>query len=255
MKMKRSFIMSLILMLFIISCSTSKPNELRVPAVEQKAKPRLLKVILIDDASGSTPGHGIKRATKENLIPIIEELKKRGGEFAFCMIDENAYDMPLVRITLQPTPEGPIKPVRDKSEAAYLYNRRMAEYEKANKEYNERNEDYLKRTKEKVDAFWKDAEIIFNKSNTNYSDVWGAINAADRFLSEPTKSNPLRFMIINSDCLHNTETVLKPIKSNAQIFIINTSGVNTNIKEINQLPNVSNYSSLDMAIAEILNVD
>lgn len=252
-KMKRVVIFSL--MLFFLACSGENSKESTAPAAPQKTKLKPLKVILIEDASGSTPNHGIKRVLKENLFPIIEELKKRGGEFAFCMIDENAYDMPLARLSLQPSPESPPRPVRARSEAAYLYNRRMADYEKKRKEYEKQNTEYLRRNKAKIDAFWVEAKIIFEKKNTGSSDVWGAINAADRFLSEPVKYNPQRFMIINSDCLHNTKTKLNPIKSNAQIFIVNTSGINTKIKEINQLPNVKNYSSLDVAIGEMINAD
>lgn len=255
MKLKRLVIMNVIWILFLPSCATGNSKESPVQSVEQKTKPKQVKVILIDDASGSTPDHGIKRTTKENLLPIIEELKKRGGEFAFCMIDENAYDMPLVRISLQPLPEDPLKPERSKSEAAYIYNRRMAEYVKIKNEYDARNAEYLKKTTAKIDAFWEEAKKIFEKNNTHFSDVWGAINIGDRFLAEPIKSDPQRFMIINSDCLHNTKTVLEPMKSNAQVFIINTSGINTKIKEIRQLPNVRNYSSLDVAIGEMLDTD
>jgi hypothetical protein len=244
------------LVLFVLACAGENKEVSPAPTVKQKPKPKPLKVILIDDTSGSTPNHGIKRVRKETLLPIIEALKIRGGEFAFCMIDENAYDMPLVRLALKPPPEKPQEPEkRDKKEPAYLYNRRMVKFSEKMGKYKPLETEYNKHANARIAAFWEEAKTIFNKKNTPLSDVWGAINAADRFLSEPVKSDPQRFMIINSDCLHNTKTVLGPIKSNAKIFIVNTSGINTKIKKIRQLANVRNYSSLDVAIGEMLRSD
>lgn len=163
----KSFVLLLFVLLLIDGCSSNHGKE------RAKAHPTTIQLIigLLYDVSGSVEQKGLTFFAGEHIDKMISILNRRGGEMAFGIIDEKAFE-PLIRIKLVQV-DGRLD-VRAKQNQKNLIAIERFRFE------------VLAKTKRRRDA--------------RYTDINGALARFRLFFMEPTiPANAVKIAIFVSD--------------------------------------------------------
>lgn len=184
---------------------TGTSNTTESELVEEKLP---LKIFIAADATGSLHDNGISKLTLSQLERIIDTIKVYGGQIGLVMINEDCGKSPLLRITIQKEPIGPIYPVQAISETAYNFGQRLQQYHVAHKKFIVDSTNYSARSIPQMQSFLQDAEIILRNAYAKLainSDCVGAFNLSLKFHMEPVKNTAhvKHISIFVSDMIHD----------------------------------------------------
>lgn len=168
------------------------------------------RIAIMQDKTASTNSTRTQQMKLEDLNPLIELLKRSGGEICFGLIRDNS-NRSLTRLRIEEQPEKPnkkntIAAARERPK----YNKVIAEHEES--------------SAQRIESFKKEiTPLLQQKANAMRSDIWGAVMRADLCLSEDDSSwrqKPLRYAVIVSDGIHDANTRFTPMKSEAKVIFV-----------------------------------
>jgi hypothetical protein len=247
--------MATVLILFALGALTgcqndvSKSSSTDLEAVTIGCSP--IRAAIIQDNTGSINWTGTPIVQVDDLEPLIQLLYRCGGEIGYGLISENS-NKGLIRLFIDTAPVKPEEPARKGNpfKVAKKIEKYKHELEQFKREYA-----LWKETAEmNVSKFVSDVELSMKKNKeAKRTDIWQAVRRADLFLSEYNNSwegEPEKYALLISDGQDNVRKGKKvALNSKAKLLLVNASGSEGSLKEMNPLM----FESIDSAIRFIIN--
>ncbi len=183
-----------------------------------------VKICLVQDKTGSANSTRTPQIQFNELGPIIEILKQKGGEISFGLIRDQS-NRSLLRLRIDAPPSEPVKPSEKGN--AFVVAKEKGKYAKEFARYQNKLEQWQAESEKQVTIFGKAVNFLAEqKPNAPLSDIWGAVLRCDLFLSESDASwrqSSRRTAVFITDGLHNTNSRFIPMKSGAKVIMVNGS--------------------------------
>lgn len=213
--------------------------------------PSPTRVAIFLDKTGSVKESGVEQVQADDLKPLIEHLRRHGGEIGIGFIRDRS-DRPLLRLRIDTPPVAPTEPsdIKNPFERA----NRMATYQEERKRYEEELEDWDSQTSSEIDRYLSVvAKKLGQKADAQRTDFWGAVRRANLFLREsdaswahPTK----RFAIFITDGEDNVKTPAELPASGAMIILVNASTSVAALEKLNPVYFDSARAAFRFVVAE-----
>lgn len=184
-----------------------------------------VKLGVMNDKTGSAGETRTQQLTAADLDPLIELLRRRGGELALGLITDDS-NRPLLRLRLDAPPAPPPPPPKEGN--AFEVAERMDAYRSARAAYEREAKEREDGAERRIEEFRRAAaELLSRKPDARRSDVWGAIQRADLFLAEEDAGwtrPPDRFIALISDAQDNARRPRAALRSGARLLVVNGAG-------------------------------
>jgi len=184
-----------------------------------------VRIALLLDQTDSTNWTRTPQLRPDDLDPLIEVIKRCGGELGLGLIRDQS-NRPLVRLRLERPPEAPmaVNPLRAL---------------KARPAYEQSRAQWLAESAEQIRRFQGAARVLLERpSHARCTDVWGAVLRADLFLAEedPVWGPELsRWAVFVTDGQHNCGTAPVAMPSGARLAVVNGSASLGALSRLNPL--------------------
>ena len=213
-------LLSIMLSLGCVSKPTTKPDQVVVSAVVSP-----LKVVVMQDRTGSVDTTRTPRIAAAEIDELIEIVKRRTGEIAFGFIDNDSNES-LVRLRITAPPVAPVEP--DNEGNPYKVAERVAAYRKAKAAYDKEQTNWQNDVDRRVETFKSTIQpMIEDKKRYGATDIIGGLTRADLFLSESRPGSGMgqqtNVIVLITDGLDNVRRTPEEIKSGATIVLVNSS--------------------------------
>lgn len=212
--------------LLVVNGCTRRPAEHMPPPPRSAPAAAPLKVVILQDKSGSVETTRTPRVTMSQLDLLIGALRERGGSIAFGFIDDESNESFTVMRVDAPQ-AAPTEPGREGNpfkvaDAVAKYKKELNEFEKSERRRQSAADRQVEAFKSRVGSLLEDA------GRSNATDIYGGLNRADLYLAEvgdtySSGAQPQRFMVLISDGLDNMRRPVGALRSHAQIVLINGS--------------------------------
>ncbi|MGQ9635818.1 MAG: hypothetical protein ACUVXB_16460 [Bryobacteraceae bacterium] len=172
-----------------------------------------VRIALLLDQTGSANWTRTPQLRPEDLEPLIELVKRCGGELGLGLIrDQSNRSLVRLRLEQPPEPPGAANPLRAvKARPAYEKRRRQWEAE----------------TAEQIGRFREAAaRLLAQPADARCTDVWGAVLRADLFLAEEDGAwgaELSRWAVLVTDGQHNCGGEPVRMRSQARVAVVNGS--------------------------------
>ncbi len=183
-----------------------------------------VKIALLQDQTESTSWTRTQQLTIDDVSILIELLGQCGGEIGVGLIRDQS-NKSLVRLRIEPPPVPPAEAKRPRNpfKAAQF----DASLKAQNKEYEEALQKWQGEMEPRIEVFQRAVTPLLEKApDAGQTDIAGAINRADLFLSEDDaiwNGVPSKWAIFSTDGQDNVRAPLLPLRSNARIVVVNGS--------------------------------
>jgi len=147
-------------------------------------KPSIRAVVLVDK-TGSAEAHGIPSdLSSEGLEPILDAVRRRGGEVAVGLISEVIGEegfRPLMRIRVNPPPSPPASGSNSGENVWSDLRRqsRLSKFQDSLKARRQRVTSKMRHYRTQLDS------LLATSANSKVTDIGGALRRASVFLQEP----------------------------------------------------------------------
>jgi hypothetical protein len=187
------------------------PPQASVKGHNPAALSNPVKVAVFLDKTGSWSQTQAEGLTVADLDPIFGLLRQVGGEVAIGLISDRS-DRGLIRLRLErPTLVAP--PCPDRRGNPYEVAVRVKKYEETAKKFAADQAAWEAKADQKIKAFVEEVQpLIAQLANSRRSDVNGALQRGEAFLSEPD-SWGTRYLVLLSDCKDNVGAARPAIAS------------------------------------------
>lgn len=209
----RWYPVTLVVLTLLAGCGRdSHSPESAVPAGGQDVCAPV-RIALLLDQTGSTTWTRTPQLRSEDLEPLIELIKRCGGELGLGLIRDQS-NRSLVRLRLERPPETPevVNPLRAL---------------KARPLYEQRRKQWEAESAEEIRRFREAAALLLGQpANARCTDVWGAVLRADLFLAEEDSAwgaELSRWAVLVTDGQHNCGGEPVRMRSQAQVAVVNGS--------------------------------
>ncbi len=167
--------------------------------------PRPVRIAIFIDKTGSVHRNGIEQPSVDDLLPLIDVLGVAGGELAVGGITANS-DNALSRLRVSSPPEAPVAPDEDGN--IFELDEKLNEYAVQMTAHRTALEAWTDDAVERSEHFLDNVKLFLETPpNARYTDIFNAVRRGDRMLAEPVVGRePLRFIVIVSDCENNVAT-------------------------------------------------
>lgn len=183
-----------------------------------------IAIALLNDTSVSAEENGVPTIDPDAVDRLIAILKARGGVLAFCEINAQSRNQPLLRVHLDAT-------------AGNLQERALA---------NQKN-------RRKLEQFRTGIEKSLQARKAQKSDILGALSRTAVFFAEPPIARMQRVLILISDGEHDAPPIAMPeLPSDLVVIAI---GMPTDIAEKFFGKEVNIFESVDGALAYLESTD
>ncbi len=185
-----------------------------------------VKVVVIQDKTGSTNWTRTPQLTLEDFDAPISLLKRSSGELAFGLIRDSS-NRGLVRLHIDPAPVPPAETAR--TGHVFVDMRAANAYRAARAQYQQQLAVWQSATEANIALFKRQIQPLLDSApNARASDVFGAIRRADLLLSEPEaagKERAHRWILVASDGQHNQGPAMaNGLSSGARLVCVNSAG-------------------------------
>lgn len=195
-------------------------------AVPQNGMLRPVRIACIQDKSGSALLTRTPQLERDDLAPLIELIRERGGELAVGIIHASIR-AGMARLRIDPSPLPPAPPA-----SAARNPLDEAEQESARHDeqvaFEHKRTDWETEVNNRLETFHSDLDALLKvHSDSRTSPVWSAIERADLFLGESDASwseLPARYGIVLSDGEDNTVHTAPVLSAGAVWLIVNGDG-------------------------------
>lgn len=184
-----------------------------------------VKIAVMLDKTGSMDEARTPQTESKDFDPLMDLLLKGGGEFALGVIRDTT-DIPLARLYIEAPPIPPTAPSEEGNR--FVVADRMDIYQKELASYKKQIAKWENEAKEKISTFRNKLRMLaimpINAPNT---DLYGAVERAELFLSEPDMSwprPPRRYLVLETDGLDNVQKKPIVVRSGAKIIVVNGTG-------------------------------
>ncbi len=183
------------------------------PAHSDEAVCVPVRIALLLDQTGSANWTQTPQLRREDLEPLIELVKRCGGELGLGLIREQS-NRGLVRLRLERPPEMPevVNPLRA------LKIRPL--YEQRRKQWEAESAEQIRQFRETA------ALLLVRPANARCTDLWGAVLRADLFLAEEDAAwgaELSRWPVLVTDGQHNCGAGPVSIRSQPSFVVVNGS--------------------------------
>lgn len=183
-----------------------------------------VKLAVMNDKTGSAGETRTAQLTAADLEPLFDTLRARGGELGFGLVTDDSYRS-LLRLRLEAPPAPPLAPSQEGN--TFEVAERMDGYHAARDDYDRKAKAREEAAARRIEEFRSAAaELLARKPDAPRSDVWGALQRADLFLSEEDSGwpqPPALFVILVSDAQDNVKRPHSPLRSRARVLVVNGS--------------------------------
>jgi len=172
------------------------------------------RVALLVDQTGSANWTRTPQLGSEDLEPLIELVKRCGGELGLGLIRDQS-NRSLVRLRLERPPEA----TADANPLRALKTRPLDE---------QRRQQWEAESTEQIRRFREAAALLLGQpANARCTDVWGAVLRADLFLAEEDGAwgaELSRWAVLVTDGQHNCGGAPVRLRSETRVAVVNGSG-------------------------------
>jgi hypothetical protein len=208
-----------------------------------------VKVAIVPDQTGSRTWTRTPRVSSQNLSPLIDLLRSRGGEIGVGLIRDDS-NRSLVRLRVDRPPAAPKEP--DEEGNAFVLLEQRTRYIGLLEKYEEGRAGWEEVTREQINTFVSTLEPLLNPARAAAaSDVWGALRRVDSFLAEDDTSwggSASRWAVLVTDGQDNVGVPMASLASGAQLLVVNGSGSMGALAHLDP----TQFESLDAALRHLV---
>lgn len=185
----------------------------------------------------------------EALQPLIDRIKRRGGEIGVTLIRDRS-NRPLLRLRIDSPPTEPTKP--SDTGNAYEVAKQLDQYDSDHQNYETKHRDWQRVTESRINAFIQNLKpLLAQRANARATDLFNALTRLDLFLAERNQEfapglSSRKLILLASDCQDNVGAPRQPLKSGAQVIIVNGVGSLGSLEKMDPTP--MQFESLESAI-------
>ena len=231
------------------SVSEQSTQTVPVEATQSKRVPAPALYSVFDDKSRSVKSARIAPLQEQDLMALINILRRTGGELSFGLIGESS-DRPLLRLRI-PVPPAP--PVKREVPNAFERAEQESVFQEEMESYEAKHQQWEMEANPRIDAFMQAARPRLQEpAKDKATDISSALARAELFLNEPGAVWPAetrRLIILNSDGIATTNLKPVEIKSGARLLLINGSGSLGMLEPLHPLRFESKQAALDYIAA------
>lgn len=215
-----------VMLLVANGCTRTPATQPPTPPARQVSTAAPLKVVVLQDKSGSVDSTRTPRVTMSQFDALVSAVRERGGGIAFGFIDDESNEsFTVMRVDAPravPTDPGREGNPFKVAEAVAKYKKELGEFEKNERQRQSAADQQVEAFKARVGSLLEDA------GRSGATDVYGGLNRADLYLAEvgdtySSDAQPQRFMILISDGLDNMRRPVGALRSRSQIILVNGS--------------------------------
>lgn len=245
-RMRLKPFLGLALLFTLATSACQRVTDPASPPMSRATDPPAMRMIiapveigLMIDKTGSTKWTRTQQLEPEDLKPLIDLLRRTGGEIGVGLISDDS-NRSLLRLRVEVPPIEPKVDIQDPQvgdldayEAAQKQrdnNAKRAELEKNQVSYLDAKTAWEKQTGQDIQQFSLELKKLLSvKPKFGASDVWGGIARCELFLAEdnsvwPQGATPHRFLALVSDGQHNVASNSQvSLNSGARLLLINGS--------------------------------
>lgn len=240
--------MILALSLVLASCGRQTGPQ-TAPTASRAMVPPPVKVAILQDKTGSASETRTEQVGPDDLKPLIELLRRTGGELGVGLIRDHS-NRPLLRL---PIPQPPLRPAAPAEGGnPFEYQKELAAYQQQLARYEEQRRQWGQEVEPEIQRFLGDLRLLLEGgADAQRTDIWGAVLRADLFLDEPDNSwgQPThRYAIFVTDGLDNVHRPPVSMRSNAGVIVVNGSASLGSLESLNP----SRFESVKSAFQHIV---
>jgi hypothetical protein len=184
-----------------------------------------VRIVLLQDKTGSSNWTRTPQLTVEDIDPLIDLLKTNGGEIGIGLIRDTS-NRGLVRLRIDAAPDEP--KIRQRTGRPYDDLRQAREYRVEYAKWEQLFPAWKNDVEGKIAGFKASvAPLLATNADARATDLWGAVQRADLMLSEPaaTDISTHSWLLASTDGGHNRGRVLtRRLRSGARLVVINSAG-------------------------------
>lgn len=205
------------------------------------------------DQTASANSTRTEQPNLPELMPLIERIKRSGGELAMGLIRDRS-NRPLLRLRIEPPPIAPNRPSNGGN--TYEVARRLDQYDADYREFQYKYDIWQQTANERIKVFVEALRaLLAQPANARRTDLFNALARADLFLSEAslgfgTTTRPLKMILLVSDGKDNVGAKIPAMRSNARIIVVNGVGSLGSLERLNPPP--LQFESFEAAVRFIV---
>lgn len=213
------------------------------------SQPRVLRVALFIDQTGSMEQARVQRVSAEAIAPLLDRLQTSGGELGVGLIRERS-DAPLARVFVPPPPAAPILRPRHASNIfEKAKEQRRQDEERAR--YTTRQKAWSADATARINAFQESIAPLFENTDAPATDIHAALLRADIFVSEPNAfaQSAENVVILVTDGVETVDPQTPAhFSAPAELLLVNGTGSEGQLEALHPI----RFEALDAAIRYVL---
>jgi len=224
------FAFAIALALFASACgtTTATTNYATTPAATAPGEPLSpVAIAILLDKTASAPDYAVPAPTADAFSPLIELVRRHGGDFRAGEITERKPDA-MIRLHLTPPPICLPAPLGDTTGNAFIDQQVMEEYETRKADYDHAHAEWQAAANQDTTRFQEDLQQLLAKPATAlHTDIFDALHRAMWFLGEPQapEQRPAhRYLLLLTDGRDNVHAASVTLPSDIRVLVVNGRG-------------------------------
>lgn len=207
---------------------TSLPPASAPAEAPQTRSRSLLKIVIMQDKSGSTATTRTQQLTVNDLEPLLEILGTQGeSDLGVAIINDNS-DRPLLRVRIPVPPEPPTATPEDSQEGNPFDRLYENEEDKPDAVFDKQVQHWKTLRNDRLAAFRAAAEPLLAQKAQGLTDIEGALARADQMLAEEELHWKVDqrhlYLLLITDGIPTVRRLRTKLKSTPTVLMVNGSG-------------------------------
>jgi hypothetical protein len=222
--------LAIALALFASACTTTTASTTNATTPAATAPGEPLSPVAIGvllDKTESAPEYGVPAPKPDEFSPLIEVVRRYGGDFRAGEITGRSPDT-MVRLHVAPPPACPPAPLADTTGNAFIDQEAVESYETRKAAYDEAYSRWRVTADGDTTRFQQDLQRILAKpAIAKHTDIFDALHRAMWFLGEPQAPGQApvhRYLLLLTDGRDNVHAAPVALPSDIHVLVVNGSG-------------------------------
>jgi hypothetical protein len=211
------------LALFASACTVTTAPAATSPG--GPLSPVAIAVLL--DKTASAPEYGVPAPKPDEFSPLIEIVRRHGGDLRAGEITERQPDA-MVRLHLAPPPACPPAPLTDTTGNAFIDQEVLEDFDTRKAAYHEAYSRWQSTSDRDTTRFQEELQRLLAKPTTaQHTDIFDALRRATWFLGEPQASGQEpshRYLLLLTDGRDNVHAAPVTLPSDVRVLLVNGRG-------------------------------
>lgn len=172
-----------------------------------------ISLCVVQDQTWSSTAAGVPQLRPDDLLPVIDAMRERGGELALATVRQ-ASNVPLLRLRLSARPNV------SAGQPTNLIARargNVAEHQRHRRQLDSWYEEVERSVTQFIAGATKRLNADLDKRGT---DLWSPIRRCDAFLGEAGRVGQRRIIVAITDGIDTTGGGPRPLEAGAEVFLV-----------------------------------